>query len=87
MPPEHLEIMTRTIDRAIVQRDQYVSEQSNNLTLKNEHDGFTACSADGKYFFFMYEDKEPEIKKIIFSTYIEEIVRGIGSAYAGHDEK
>ena len=77
IPPDHLEIMKDVIARAIAKRDKDVMARLGTEDLKGEHDGFTACSADGKYFFFMHEDYEPELKKIIFSSYIEQIARGI----------
>ena len=69
--------MKDVIARAIAKRDQDVMARLGTKELQGEHDGFTACSADGKYFFSMHEDQEPELKKIIFSSYIEQIARRI----------
>ena len=69
--------MTGVIKRAIENRDKSLKTTVNGEDTKEEDDGLILCSSDGKYFFFMHEDNEPEMKKIIFSSYMEEIVKGI----------
>lgn len=64
--------MTGVIERAIAERTISLNHQ--NTT--DEDDGLILCSADGKYFFFMHEDSEPEMNKIIFSPYMEQITKG-----------
>ena len=74
LPSEHIALLREAIDRAIAVRDKNVA-----ATLDSQDaiaDGLILCSNEGKYFFFMHENYEPDIKKIIFSTYMEEIVRG-----------
>lgn len=73
IPPEHIAIMTEVIERAIAERNKSLHHQ--NTT--DEDDGLILCSADGKYFFFMHEDSEPEMNKIIFSSYMEQIAKGL----------
>jgi hypothetical protein len=77
IPPEHVAIMTEVIKRAITKRDKCITREVNNPNTKDEDDGLILCSADGKYFFFMHEDCEPDMNKIIFSSYMEQIVKGI----------
>jgi hypothetical protein len=68
IPPEHIKIMTEVIERAIAKRDKTLQA--------DEKDGLIQCSSDGKYFFFMHEDNEPDMHKIIFSSYMNQIVKG-----------
>ncbi|CAF3735669.1 unnamed protein product [Rotaria sp. Silwood1] len=73
--------MNNVIDRAIKKRDEKMDQMINGKNTTPEDDGLILCSTDGKYFFFMHEDSEPEMKKIIFSKYMEQIVRGIRSFF------
>lgn len=77
IPSEHITIMTEVIRRAITKRDKSITGNVNNQNAINEDDGLILCSADGKYFFFMHEDYEADMNKIIFSSYMDQIVKGI----------
>ncbi len=77
IPPEHVSLMTEVIKRAIAKRDERITTNLNGQNTTDEDDGLILCSADGKYFFFMHEDCEAEMNKIIFSSYMEEIVKGM----------
>jgi hypothetical protein len=77
IPPEHVAIMTGVIERAISRRDKDMTATLNGQNATVSDDGLILCSSDGKYFFFMQEDCEPDMNKIIFSTYMEQIVRGM----------
>ncbi len=77
IPPEHVAIMTKVIEHAIIERNRSITENMNNRNTIDEDDGLILCSADGKYFFFMYEDCQPDMNKIIFSSYMEQIVKGL----------
>ncbi|CAF1212851.1 unnamed protein product [Adineta ricciae] len=78
---EHLHMMNEIIQRAIAKRDEDLKNEVNK-------DGLIQCSTDGKYFFFMHEDHEPEMKKIIFSSYMEQITKAIlgEKVYYTHSE-
>jgi len=69
--------MTEVIERAINMRDKQLRTNMNSQDTQIEDDGLILCSTDGKYFFFMHEDNEPDMNKIIFSSYMEQIVKGI----------
>jgi len=69
--------MTEVIERAINKRDKQLRRNMNSQDTQIEDDGLILCSTDGKYFFFMHEDNEPDMNKIIFSSYMEQIVKGI----------
>ncbi|CAF0829230.1 unnamed protein product [Didymodactylos carnosus] len=73
--------MQGVIERAIACRDADMNGHETTVT----DDGLILCSKEGKYFFFMHEDNEPDMHKIIFSTYMEQIVRGDTSYYT-HSE-
>ncbi|UJR29462.1 hypothetical protein I4U23_010674 [Adineta vaga] len=81
IPHEHIEIMTEIIQRAIEKRDQ-------DLKIELKVDGLIQCSTDGKYFFFMHEDNEPEMNKIIFSSYMKQITKAVlgETVYYTHSE-
>ena len=70
MPQDHIRLMNDIIHRAIAKRDEEMKSTS------TDGDGLILCSKLGKYFFFMHEEQEVEMKKIIFSQYMEQIVRG-----------
>jgi len=69
--------MTEVIERAINKRDKQLRRNMNSQDTQIEDDGLILCSTDGKYFFFMHEDNEPDMNKIIFSSYMEQIVKGM----------
>jgi hypothetical protein len=69
--------MTEVIERAINMRDKQLRTNMNSQDTQIEDDGLILCSTDGKYFFFMHEDNEPDMNKIIFSSYMEQIVKGM----------
>ena len=75
IPPEHIALMTDVIERAIIERNKSMNGQSTT----DEDDGLILCSVDGKYFFFMHEDSEPQMHQIIFSSYMEQIAKGLNS--------
>jgi uncharacterized Fe-S cluster-containing protein len=77
IPPEHVAIMTEVIKRAITKREKSITPNVNSQKAIDEDDGLILCSVDGKYFFFMHEDCEPDMNKIIFSSYMEQIVKGM----------
>lgn len=79
MPSEHIAIMTDVINRAIEKRDEHIAAISNNSEKMAGEDDFVLYSANGKYFFFMHENVEPLINKIIFSKYMEQIVKGMAT--------
>jgi hypothetical protein len=68
--------MTKIIERAITERNKSITANMNDRNRIDEDEGLILCSADGKYFFFMHEDCEPDMNKIIFSSYMEQIVKG-----------
>jgi hypothetical protein len=74
--------MTDVIRRAIAKRDEDLRKENETRSTESKADDLIQCSSDGKYFFFMHEDNEPEMKKIIFSSYMEQIVKGTSSAVA-----
>ncbi|CAF4389527.1 unnamed protein product, partial [Adineta steineri] len=69
---EHITVMSKVIERAIAKRDKDLRPN-----VEANDDGLIQCSTDGKYFFFMHEDNEPDMHKIIFSSYMEQIVKGM----------
>jgi len=69
--------MTEVIGRTIDKRDEHLRTNTNSQDTEIEDDGLILCSTDGKYFFFMHEDNEPDMNKIIFSSYMEQIVKGM----------
>ena len=77
IPAEHVAMMTGVIDRAIAKRDKDIATTKMSEDAIANDDGLLLCSADGKYFFFLHEDREPEMNQVIFSTYMEQIVRGM----------
>ena len=78
IPPEHVAMMAEIVKRAVSKRDEYVKTIMNNQNTKEDCQ-LIENSADGKYFFSMHEDYEPDINKIIFRSYMEEITNGMRS--------
>ena len=70
-------MMKGVIERAIARRDSELATTVLGRDAIAKDDGLLLCSTDGKYFFFMHEDSEPDMNRVIFSTYIEQIVRGM----------
>ena len=77
IPPEHVALMKGVIERAIARRDSELTITALTRDAIANDDGLLLCSTDGKYFFFMHEESEPEMNRVIFSTYMEQIVRGM----------
>ncbi|CAF0845949.1 unnamed protein product [Adineta steineri] len=75
--------MSEVIQRAIAKRDKDLRPN-----VEANDGGLIQCSTDGKYFFFMHEDNEPDMHKIIFSSYMEQIVKAVlgDTAYYTHSE-